>query len=300
MKRLLLALCLPLTAYRLSLAVEAQGLHWNEQSTQHFDIRYRSAWMPGGMTFTLESIHQKLEFNIGILNPSLLQEKKRFVLYKDRKEYIEGAFKPPPWSVGIAYPSLRALVMYETPDVEEFRTTMAHEMTHLIVGTYFREKKARAPRWLDEGLAMLMEERAIPVAKKDLYWQASRALLPRDKVRPVAEFQNSEPKADADKDEVRDWYFQAYLMTRWLFLEHSKLQFKSLCDALRDGQDLRYALQKVYGLAQLEKFDEGWTRYAGLPETRPQEKAGPKGFQFKPADFAGANSKPKKNGKRPD
>ena len=47
---------------------------WREQSTPHFDVRHQSAWLPKGLIFTLEEIHRKLQFNIGILNPSLKQE----------------------------------------------------------------------------------------------------------------------------------------------------------------------------------------------------------------------------------
>src|SRR5437870_2752892 len=108
---LLLALFTP-----SSFAVDADGVHWGEQSTQHFDMRYRSSWMPGGLIFTLEGVHEKLAFNIGMLDPALMVEKQKFVLYHDRAQYLSGAFKPPSWSQAVAFPELHVLVMYEMPD----------------------------------------------------------------------------------------------------------------------------------------------------------------------------------------
>ena len=292
-RRLLIGALLLPSALRLphsAFALDAGGVHWGEQSTEHFDVRYRSDWMPGGLVFTLEGAHQKLAFNLGILDPALFQERQKYVLYHDRNEYLKGPFKPPPWSQAIAYPDLHVLVMYEMPDGEEFRTTMAHEMTHLIFGSYFKANGKHPPRWLDEGLAQMMEEQVSQAAQPDYYWRASRLLLPRSAVIRSPEFLTTEPKADSDKEWVRNWYFQSYLMTRWLFVEHSKLQFKSFCDALRSGEDVRYALQKVYAIADLAAFDKAWIAYAALGHGRKGHKRAPgepgKEFHFKPVDFA--------------
>jgi len=106
--------------------------------------------------------------------------------------------------------------------------------------------------------------------------------LSRDRILKAEEFFTTAPKPDMPEEEVRNWYLQAYVMTRYLFVERSKLQFKSFCDALRAGEDPRHALTRVYGIPHLQRFDQDWVQYAGIPPRRAETEKKP---FFRPLEF---------------
>lgn len=63
---------------------------------------------------------------------------------------------PPEWAAGLAYPQKRMIYLHASVPVDEFRVTLAHELSHIAFGQI--TARQRAPRWFVEGLAVWQSE----------------------------------------------------------------------------------------------------------------------------------------------
>ena len=75
------------------------------------------------------------------------------------------------------------------------------------------------------------------------------------------------PTKDLHNDQaaVGEWYIQAYSVTHYLLRKHSRLQFKSLCAALRDGKPIADALWLTYRYKKVSDLDKKWRAWLAEP-----------------------------------
>ena len=139
---------------------------------------------------------------------------------------------------------------------------IAHELTHLYFHAFFDEKSARAPKWLDEGLAGMLQDAAL--TRPD----------PRDKgpvlstVIPMSTFMAWRPTQDDPGAAVTLWYRQAHSVVRFIKHGHIDGVFTAFCGKLRDGVDVETALREVYGYRDLTAFEQAWLKW------RPKKAVG--------------------------
>jgi hypothetical protein len=85
------------------------------------------------------------------------KEKIDVFIAADKKEFEK--FQPknarvPDWAVGVAFPSQNLIILLKKKNTG-LAPVFRHELNHILLGQAFR-KKEKVPRWLDEGLAMIV------------------------------------------------------------------------------------------------------------------------------------------------
>ncbi|HXT00191.1 MAG TPA: hypothetical protein VN915_05920 [Elusimicrobiota bacterium] len=180
-------------------------------------------------------------------------EKTHVYIYQSIDAYRRGRFHPPPWSGGLLQTAggTKTVVVFEPVDTG----VVAHELTHLYFHSYFDEKSASPPPWLDEGLAVMMQEQALSLLDPRLKGPVLGSTA------PLAAFLKSRPGQDAPAAWVNGWYRQAESLAWFLKRGRIEASFPEFCGRLRDGEDVETSLRDVYGDQDLAAFEAGWQRW---------------------------------------
>lgn len=141
-------------------------------------------------------------------------------------------------------------------DVE---STMAHELSHIVVGTSTDNPYTDLPRWLDEGLAMYAEGE-LPVNNR----QALERAIEEDALISIRSMSSYTGRAG----EVDLFYGEAYSVVQFLLDEHGREGMQQLLHLFSTGMRQEEALQCAYGFG-LQKLDDRWRESLGL-EARPR------------------------------
>lgn len=209
-------------------------------SSAHFTVYFDSAYPPAGVMNDLESLHAKLLLDLLNFAPWAQNKKIDVFIYKDAATY-RSRTGVTQWAGGHVDVARRAIHMFSGP---HFRRVMAHEMAHLFLQDFFKERDATPPAWLNEGLACLMEwdygmetPQHMPASKRSRDAEPLESLFRFDyhhEVRP--------------SDAMADWYGQSYSVVRFMLRRFQPRPFFVFCQALRDGTSMDPALLRAYGL----------------------------------------------------
>lgn len=214
----------------------------------------------------IERVHSRLRMDLGMFSPWMSKEKINLFVYDDHDSYLSGSFAPPKWSNGLAVYDRRAVVMPTMKDPRKMVSVMAHETTHLLFDSYWREANREPPSWINEGLAMLEEAESPDRPETSVWYQQMAAMDP--KTFPALEaFFGVTPTKDLHDNQaaVGTWYVQAYAVTHFLLRKHSRLQFKSLCAALREGKPVADALWLTYRYRRVSDLEKKWQMWLTDP-----------------------------------
>ena len=247
----------------LALTVQAQPeMSWNSDETSHFTIHHENMGSSLGDNNRIERIYESLHPDLWRLVPWMTQTKIHIYIYRSHESYLAGRFKPPSWSGGLLSESQgqKVLAIFEPVDT----AATAHELTHLYFHTYFDEKQARPPLWLDEGLAGMLQEEALTLPDP----REKGPVLPAP--LPLTVFLRTRPAGDTPGAWVTLWYQQAHSLVRFIKRAHIEGNFAEFSRKLRDGEDLESVLRGVYGYPDLGAFEKAWTKWRpkkakGLP-----------------------------------
>lgn len=247
-------------------ARDGQGWDWRQANTPHFIINHQTTWLPAGFTMSAERVHSRLRMDLGMFSPWMAREKINLFVYADQESYLAGEFRPPKWSNGLAIYDRKAVVMPTMKDPRKMLSVMAHETTHLLFDSYWRETKREPPAWINEGLAMLEEAESPDRPETSIWYQQMTMADPR-RFPNLEAFFRVTPTKDLHNDQaaVGEWYIQAYSVTHFLLRKHSRLQFKSLCAALRDGKPVADALWLTYRYKRVGDLDKKWRGWLADP-----------------------------------
>ncbi|HEX3772286.1 MAG TPA: peptidase MA family metallohydrolase [Polyangiaceae bacterium] len=148
---------------------------------------------------------------------------------------------PPPYAVGVAYPSLNLVLLalqapqtWEAPDLAE---VLKHELTHVALAQTVASH--HVPRWFDEGLA-IHESGELPWARTKTLWDATlgKHLL------PLAYLDQRFP---SDGYEVNEAYAESADFVRFLMRDADRARFGSLLERVRAGVPFDRTLADAYG-----------------------------------------------------
>lgn len=139
------------------------NVRWEESHSTHFDIytqkvagKIGSANLP--MIF--ESSYQTLRRFI----PWMMAGRVRVFVYQSEKSYLDNEPEAKSWTRALAYPFRGEIVVYDVPGkTQELKEVFTHELTHIFTQQFFDNRKnatIQPPLWLDEGLAVLVEDQA--------------------------------------------------------------------------------------------------------------------------------------------
>jgi hypothetical protein len=226
---------------------------WRSDETQHFTIHHENPASSLGENNGVERIYEALHPALWELVPWMTQEKIQVYLYAGRESFLKGRFHPPPWSGGLmsSSPGEKALAIYEPMD----GAVTAHELTHLYFHAFFDENSTQPPSWLDEGLAVMLQDDALTMPDP----REKGPVLPAP--IPMKAFLKSRPAQDTPSARVTAWYQQSHSVVRFLKRAHVESLFAEFCRKLRDGADVETALRDVYSYPDLDAFEQAWLKW---------------------------------------
>lgn len=252
------------------------GVEWVKTKSTHFEIYMQKR--DGGigssnMSMTFESAYATLRRNI----PWMMSEKVRVFVYQDHGSYLKYEPSAKAWTRALAYPTRGEIVVYDEPGKQqELKEVFTHELVHIFTQKYFDKHKTNrlvTPAWLDEGLAVYMEDQAYNGVKGGPWGNDLKTLnIQRSKSSPTEEFGSSRAKtlqqaprrgkplvlmpfgqfmqegslaALESRGKTQDWYFQAYAMVRFLLnpvggaTPSNRMQFEQFTKLLSQGEQVR-------------------------------------------------------------
>lgn len=230
------------------------GVQWQKTNSTHFTIYTQKR--DGGigsanMSMAFETAYSTLRRNI----PWMMSGKVRVFVYQDHNSYLKHEPNAKAWTRALAYPTRGEIVVYDEPGKQqELKEVFTHELVHIFTQQFFDKHNTgnlMTPSWLDEGLAVYMEDQAYNGLKggpwnndfKTLNFQRSKQSAPasfssssmfgsrakkfsssgtRRKGKPLYfmpfdQFMQENSLASMEgQDKTQDWYFQAYAMVRFL------------------------------------------------------------------------------------
>ena len=100
-----------------------------------------------------QEIYEQLGLEVAAETFIFIGRDAESMLQRARKDH---GSTPPEWAAGLAYPQKRMIYLHAAVPVDEFRVTLAHELSHVAFGQI--TARQRAPRWFVEGLAVWQSE----------------------------------------------------------------------------------------------------------------------------------------------
>ncbi len=231
------------------------GVEWQRNDSTHFIIYTQKR--DGGigssnMSMLFETAYATLRRNI----PWMMTDKVRVFVYQDHTNYLKHEPNAKAWTRALAYPTRGEIVVYDEPGKQqELQEVFTHELVHVFTQKFFDKHKTGrliTPTWLDEGLAVYMEDQAYNGSKGGPWSKDLKTLnLQRDPKSQTANFsssslfgsrssttgransftrkgktvflmpfdqfmqENSLSTMEAS-NRTQDWYLQAYAMVRFL------------------------------------------------------------------------------------
>jgi len=176
-------------------------------------------------------------------------------IYANTEDMKDAILYEPSWTGGMAYPEHDIVIIGISPrDLEWGRSTIAHELTHVLVGHLTFSCLGDVPTWLNEGLAVYSEGELGSASQAQLD-QAIRS----DQLLTVRSL-------SAGFSEVPDKaylsYSQSYSIVKFLIETYGQEKMNALLAALRDGATIDDALRDIYGF-DVEGLEDAWRAAVG-------------------------------------
>lgn len=257
------------------------GVEWKPSNTTHFTIytqKRDNGISSSNMGMIFESAYTTLRRNI----PWMMSDKVRVFVYQDHNSYLKHEPNAQAWTRALAYPTRGEIVVYDEPGKQqELKEVFTHELVHIFTQKFFDKHntgRLMTPVWLDEGLAVYMEDQAYNGTKGGPWANDFKTLnFRRSKETEVANFSSSNMFGSArsftsgqkgrgaplyfmpfdqfmedgslsvmeGKNKTQDWYFQAYAMVRFLLnpsggvSPSNRMQFEQFTRLMSQGEQVR-------------------------------------------------------------
>lgn len=211
----------------------SQAATWKQRASNQIKIFYH----PGdeenvsGVLRAIESAVPDLEEKLGVALPYL----PRVFLASSQEEFdrVTGGSLPT-WSQGVSFPKMGTIVLKSpsfSHDIETCHRTAVHELVHLMIA---RKSGVNVPRWLNEGLALMLsgEGPGKPLMPLSRALWSGRLLLLMS-VERVDSYSHSQAELA---------YLQSYHATEFLLKQYGWETLRSLLTALGEGLTWEEAL----------------------------------------------------------
>jgi len=221
-------------------------------------------WYKGDDSFARELMSAVQEALVRLGNDTGAYPEKPIELYiYANANDLKGAMVyPQEWTGGVTFTRYSIMAIGIAPDNLYWgKTTIAHELTHLIINQMTFNPYNSPPTWLDEGLAMYNEGLLGPEYTTYL-------------IRAIAEgrlisVQSLSSPFSAYAEEAYLSYAQSYSLVEFLITTYGQRKMLELLNAFREGSSYDAALERVYGF-DMDGLDSLWREYV----TRQYQSAG--------------------------
>lgn len=206
------------------------------EETAHFRLASYSSSAAAEYAALCEENYSRIMQDLGIYS-FVPARPYNVTVYRDAAEYRAKTGQPD-WSGGAAYGN--ALLLFEGPGL---RSTMAHEMAHLIFNEYMGLSQAPRLRWLNEGAAVYSESRSGQEAAAFYSGKVYSEVAPNP--IPFSLMVELAPQGESLKN-VDRWYAQVGSVTGFMIRSGGSFNFSIMLSRLRDGASLDAAIAGAY------------------------------------------------------
>lgn len=219
-------------------------------------------WYSGNQAFAQELLNAADVGLARLQNDAGLQPDKpiHLYIYADTDDMKDAILYEPSWTGGMAFSEHDIVIIgISQRDLEWGRSTIAHELTHVLVGHLTFSCLGDVPTWLNEGLAVYSEGGLNPNSKDQL-----NEAISSDQLLTVRSLSGgfSEVPSRAYLS-----YSQSYSIVKFLIETYGQEKMNSLLIALRDGTTIDDALMEVYGF-DVDGLEKSWRGAIGaVPKT---------------------------------
>jgi tetratricopeptide (TPR) repeat protein len=215
---------------------------FQREVTPRFVVKYPDAHDPGARRAIVAHLEASAE-RVGRLLAYAPRERTTVVLYQHPE--FRDATRAHSWASGLFDGKIRLLIGPMRPPARELERVVVHEYAHAVIHDLSR---GRAPRWLHEGLAQILEG-----AKSDPMLQVPGGLTLAG-VEALA--------SEADPRRARTGYDIALWIVSDLLDRGGIESVRELLGRLGAGQTIAEAIPLVYGL-RLTELEFQWRRVLG-------------------------------------
>ena len=214
-------------------------------------------WYSGDQAFAEELLNAAETGLARLQNDAGLQPDQpiHLYIYANTDDMKAAILYEPTWTGGMAYSDHDIVIIgISQSDLEWGRTTIAHELTHVLVGHLTFSCLGDVPTWLNEGLAVYGEGEL----DSDSQSQLDEAIR-SDQLLSVRSLSGgfSEVPSRAYLS-----YSQSYSLVKFLIETYGQDKMNSLLVALRDGSTVEDALMQVYGF-DIDGLENAWRESIG-------------------------------------
>jgi len=226
---------------------------YNETQALHFQVKAYGVDVVRSSADRAEEAYNRIMTDTGLYSfkPRGLYQ---IVVYGTQDEYRKKTGQPE-WSAGVAVGN--AIYTFVSPRLEG---VLSHEMTHLIWFEFMGGRLSQEQRWVNEGLAVYEESKALdPRGGTEMFASVRPSL--RSQPIPMDQLMRLVPATERAYD-VSLWYAQAEDMIRYMIQRGGRIGFSQFLTALRDGKDFDRAMGEGFPgqWRNLEDFDVQWRR----------------------------------------
>lgn len=216
-------------------------------------------WYTGSQTFADDLLNAAVIGLNRLQNDAGLQPDKpiHLYIYANTDDMKDAILYEPTWTGGMAFSEHDIVIIgISQRDLEWGRTTIAHELTHVLVGHLTFSCLGDVPTWLNEGLAVYSEGNLDPNSEAQL-----NEAIDSDQLLTVRSLSGgfSEVPSRAYLS-----YSQSYSIVKYLIETYGQDKMNSLLITLRDGTTIDDALAKTYGF-DVDELEVAWRQAIGAP-----------------------------------
>ncbi len=214
-------------------------------------------WYSGDQAFAQDLLNAAVAGLELLKNDAGLQADQpiNLYIYANTADMQDAILYEPSWTGGMAFPEHNIVIIgISQQDLEWGRSTITHELTHVLVGHFTFSCLGDVPTWLNEGLAVYSEG-GLDASSKNQLDQA----ISSDQLLSVRSLSGafSEVPSKAYLS-----YSESYSIVNFLIKTYGQDKMNSLLIALRDGATVDDALQSVYGF-DIEGLEDAWRASIG-------------------------------------
>jgi len=190
-----------------------------------------------------------------------LNDPVKLYIYKDAQALQGALIFAQDWTGGIAFSDYGTVAIGIGTSQSELtwgKTTIAHELTHLVVGQVTENPYGGLPTWLNEGLAMVAEGPLDPSFENTFRdaFNNNGIISVRSLASPFSVYANISYLA----------YSESYHIVAYLLDTYGRDKMLQLLNAFAQGSAYDGALQQVYGF-DMDGLNSAWEASLGYGTT---------------------------------
>lgn len=227
---------------------------WQTVQSDRITLNWYEGNVGSELLQSAETALQRLETEMGVQ----LEADVTFWIYGSAREMREAVIYISDWAGGVAFTDYNTVLIGVTPaNIAWGKTTVAHELAHLVVGQYGRSCVGGGrPTWLEEGFATYAEGGSESSSLAEI-----RNAISDNTLAPIRSLTGAFP---AHGESAGLAYSQSYSIVEYMLDTYGAGQMQQLILTLAEGESYDDALQLVYGLT-MDSLEVEWRASLGAP-----------------------------------